>query len=494
MGLVNSLWLKLQYNWNQERDGVTMKKENRKWKAQGVLLLCILSLNIESGMESCQWEQHLANPGRTGYVTCDGPEDSTILWKLSLAGETDTPPLVIGDTLFVLKKNSCAHLIQSSIMKINLYTGKVIGQMDSEEWTPYYRFFTDGTDVYLLGENTQFEDMLEIWRVDFDRQELLSVASIPGRCCEYQSRALILDNKIVYPSTPLICFSCPDFGILWSTDAILPDQETIGIENAVADEHHVFVITASSNERQIYAFHLNTGAVAWSHTIPKNLLEITLEESTLYMGREELLALDAETGKTLWKFKPRGVISCNLVIGQTSIFAADTENQLYALDKKTGREVWRTQWEGDPGWTSLVGGGRFLYCTSGHGEESRLICFQADNGERLWEYRFSSPIHTQPCLTQGILIVALLRGDIYAFATSPVLQETPPETTPPESEKPPETTPPTPPESEKPPETTPPTPPESTPPSESTLTPILVVGSLFSIGVFIVYFFIRKKH
>jgi hypothetical protein len=74
------------------------------------------------------------------------------------------------------------------------------------------------------------------------------------------------------------------------------------------------------------------------------------------------------------------------------------------------------------------------------------------------------------------------------------LQETaPPETTSPESENPPASPPLTPPETEKPPVSTPETPPESITPSESTFTSILVFSSLVLLGVFIAYYFIRRK-
>jgi outer membrane protein assembly factor BamB len=467
-----------------EKGSEDMKRKEKR-KIRVIFILCLLVCMGDLGTESCQWEQHLANPGRTGYITCDGPHTDGILWKISIDGETDSAPLVSGDTLLILRKDSCAHLNESSLLKLNVLTGEITGRLDSEWWNPYFDMFFDGINAYVVGDE-------EILKADFDQQKTIAVAAIPQVCYSYPDcHALILKDRIVYPSTPLVCLSRSDFNMLWSSDLLFLDHDEVKIRSVAADSSYLYVVTEWDSTEKLHAMDIYTGTISWSRTLT-DIWTIAVEGSTLYAGGENIIALDAGTGKNLWKFTPEGKVFTDLVVGPEYIFAADSQDRLYALDKTTGRMAWETGWQGTTGWAFLVGGGQFLYCASSLGEKSKLTCFRTEDGKMTWEYEFSSPIHTQPCLSEGILIVALLRGEIYAFATSTVLQETTtPETTPPESEKPPETTPP---ESEKPPETTPETPPESTPPSEFTSTPILVLGFLFSIGVFIVYFFIRKKH
>ncbi len=467
--------------------GSEAMKRKEKQKTSVIFILCFLVCMGDLGIESCQWEQHLANPGRTGYITCDGPHTDRILWKISIDGETDSAPLVVGDSLLILRKDSCAHLNESSLMRLNVFTGEITGRLDSEWWNPYFDMFSDGISAYVVGDG-------EILEGDFDQQETTVVAAIPHVCFSYPNcHALILKDKIVYPTTPLVCFSRSDFEKLWSSDSVFLDHTEVKIRSVAADNSYLYMITEWDSTEKLHSIDIYTGTVLWSRSLP-DIWTITVEGSTLYAGGGNIIALDAGTGKTLWKFTPEGKVFTDLVVGPEYIFAADSQNHLYALDKTTGRVAWETGWQGTTGWAFLVGGGRFLYCTSSLGEKSKLTCFHTDNGKMMWEYEFSSPIHAQPCLTQGILIVPLLRGDIYAFATNPILQETPPETTPPET-TPPETTPPeslaTPPESESPPESQ--IPQESTPPSESTLTPILVLSLLVLMGIFTAYYFMRKK-
>lgn len=127
---------------------------------------------------------------------------------------------------------------------------------------------------------------------------------------------------------------------------------------------------------------------------------------------------------------PQENIYVNLIVGPEYIFAADRKKRLYAMDKKTKKLVWTTEKDTNTGWIFPAGGGVYVY---------------AQNGTKVWEYMFDQEMHTPPPLSQGILVVALQRGDVYAFATEitdePEVTPSPSETEPPET-APPESTPP----------------------------------------------------
>ena len=492
-----------QISMKSRKKGVTMKVNHAGWLSWTVLLLYVLNL-IVSGSEigSCTWDQHLGNPERTAYTVCDGPDAPEILWKTSLSGEFDTPPLVVGDTLVVLKKNSVSHFRQSSLVRMNLYTGRITGQIDSEDWDPYVRFFSDGTDVYLLGSSPQSEYTYEIWRVNFEEKELVSMASIRKNWGDYHNRVLILNDTIVYPIIPLVCFSKSDFNVVWTADEFLSGHERAEVLFAAADESYIYIIVEYEDTEKIYALDIESGELIWLRDLPGTVQVLAVENSTLFVGGDHISAVDVDTGRTLWRFTPEGKVFCNLVIGPDYVFAADSASQIYAIDKAEGRLVWQIELEGYAGWTFLVGGGQFLYCARGRWEWSMTACFHTEDGTKVWEYEFPSEIYTQPALAKGILIIPLRRGEIYAFATYIVREDK--GTTPSESPQPTTSPDPVPatqtPEPTMPPESIPISPeptalPESPPPRQSSwiLTSAGVISAGILAGILIAYYLFKRK-
>jgi outer membrane protein assembly factor BamB len=425
---------------------------------------------------------------------CDGPNAPMILWKTSLTGEIDTPPLVITDTLFILKNDSYTPPRKSSVIKLDLFTGNIIDKVEAKLEDPYYDIFSDGTNFYAVSNN-------EIWEVDFNQKKLKSLTFIPEKRCDFRCHPIILETKIIFLSTPLICFSKPDFEVLWSTESIFSDHSKIKIINAAAHESHLLTIIEQNSQKKIYAFDIDTGIVVWDRPFPGELFSVSVENSIVYAGGEKIRAYDIDTGNILWSFVPEGKVFSDLIVGLEYLFATDSENQIYALDKNSGQEIWSTHWDGDPGWTFCAGGGKFLYYTKGLGEKSKIACFQTKDGTMMWEYTFDSPVHTHFVLAHGILVVALLKGEIYAFSTNPDIIEDAGITDESEVTSPPSKT--------EPPETAPP---ESTPPytspasTESSQIPppglepshipeylIVIAGIIGGILVLILYMWQKKK-
>jgi outer membrane protein assembly factor BamB len=444
------------------------------------VIICTLALTYITCSDTCQWPQYLANPERTGYIPCDGPDAPEVLWKTNISGRIDIPPIIIGDTLLVMRDSSYIPPKPTSLMQINLFTGEIKNQIDAELGNSFFDAFSDGINIFIEGEN-------DVWRIDAD-QNLESVAYIPLKRCGFRCHPLVLEDKIVCPTTPLFCFSRPDFEVLWNTEAIFPDHTNTTIMNAAANDSYIFVIVKQRGikEKEFYALHIETGEIAWNLPFSEEFFEIAVETPIVFVGGEKIHAINVDTGEIFWEFTPQGKIFSNLIVGPAYIFAVDSENQLYALNKETGREMWRTQWEGDPGWTFLLGGGSFLYCASGLGERSKITCFSTHDGTKVWEYMFDQEIHTDTALSQGILVVALLRGDVYAFATEPGNKPQPSKTSPPPTS--PEPTPDTLPPSTKPPSQSPPPGPEPLHVPE-----YLIVVAGIIVGVLAIYAWQKHK-
>jgi outer membrane protein assembly factor BamB len=476
--------------------------------------------------DQCTWDQHLRIPGRTGYSPCDGPETSEVLWEIPNQGDINIPPLVIGgDTIVVLVKDlpgfTGPNQSYSSLLEIDLMTGKV--KTIFRETGEYYDFFYDGSYYYIVDERDYEENERKILRFDPDEESLVPVASISGICkSSPHCHAITLEDVILYPTTPLFCFSRPEFEVLWSTESILPNSKITTIENVVANDSNVFISVKErikKEEEVEYTYHLynldiKTSEIIWQKSMGGYL---ALEEDTLFVGDGRIFyALDAATGQILWRNREEAISSFNIVVGPEYIFAAcykdegsesSYQHTVIALDKKTGEVVWKREL----GFTALtiflVGGGQYLYCaTSFIDIQTYMVCFYTKTGEKVWELTFEDEtypreVRTFPALANGILVVPTYWGPIYAFG-SEITEE--PEVTPPppKTESPVHTQSPAPSET-APPETTPPDiapprtePSQSPPPGPEPLhVPeyLIVVAGIIG-GILILMLYMWQKH
>jgi outer membrane protein assembly factor BamB len=119
--------------------------------------------------------------------------------------------------------------------------------------------------------------------------------------------------------------------------------------------------------------------------------------ATKKMANDVVLCLDAETGKTAWKFEVpgspsgRGSSSTPAVI-DGRVFAALSEN-LYAIDAATGKELWRAPLtKKGPASSPLVIGGKVYL------QQNALTAYEAATGKELWQNKDANGSNPSPAV------------------------------------------------------------------------------------------------
>jgi len=110
----------------------------------------------------------------------------------------------------------------------------------------------------------------------------------------------------------------------------------------IQTENAIYFIQGDWNDPpeygKLYALNKLTGAPKWSFTTEKWHLIFTYENSVIYAGNNDgLYALDAESGKQLWKFSGTYVGEAHLY--NNKVFTKEGGN-IFALDHSTGRLIW----------------------------------------------------------------------------------------------------------------------------------------------------------
>lgn len=104
---------------------------------------------------------------------------------------------------------------------------------------------------------------------------------------------------------------------------------------------------------------------------------------------EHLYALRADDGATLWRFKARGAVGCEITFDRESqtVFFGTDDGFVYALDARDGAQRWRTPARGEVRRRPVLGP-EAVYVATG---SDVVLALDRDTGRRLWMYRREPP-------------------------------------------------------------------------------------------------------
>lgn len=128
-------------------------------------------------------------------------------------------------------------------------------------------------------------------------------------------------------------------------------------------------------------------------------------------GDHYVYALDALTGKEIWKFRTN---DCNYGSPSTDgefIFIPSYDTHLYAVDKRTGKEEWRFKTGGKLFSTPGVEGGTVFFGS----EDDCLYALSAKSGKLLWRFRTGGHIASTPTIYNGRVLFGSCDHNIYCL-------------------------------------------------------------------------------
>jgi outer membrane protein assembly factor BamB len=126
-----------------------------------------------------------------------------------------------------------------------------------------------------------------------------------------------------------------------------------------------------------------------------------------------LAALDARSGKTLWRFGA-GVVETPPLLAGGRVYFGSWDHRVYAVDARTGRLDWSFA-TGDrvKGGVAFSGGTIFAGSYDG-----RLYALGARSGRLRWAAGGLGPLYATPSLAHGRVFVGSTNGRVYALAAS----------------------------------------------------------------------------
>lgn len=194
-------------------------------------------------------------------------------------------------------------------------------------------------------------------------------------------------------------------------------------ETPVTDGERVYAIAGG-----MVTFSAHTGEIVWTHRlvryVPRNPV---LRNGRLFAAEQVAFALDAATGRELWRFTPDADGALGESTGDERAFYFGTgTHRVYALDAATGSLLWSTDVGPDWQYTGTVlgvsvsgdtvyAGVRQYNAENGYISTGWIVALDRTTGKELWRYRNGSgndirSISAAPTVAGRLLLASDLHG------------------------------------------------------------------------------------
>ena len=382
-------------------------------------------LKVPEGKPEAQtnWPTFHGDNARTGFSTSKAPSKPNVLWKwtfedfmqINYDGNFDGNwPIIDDDKVFIAPEN---------IFALDLKTGQKVWSYAEEGRSFFPRGLVAGNGklfisanagddlrnlppgyVYALGENTgKF-----LWK--YQTQKGIS-----------HSLPLFADNKIFVgdDSGNIYALGADNGNLIWKK--YLEDAEVIHSSPAYSNGM-IFVGTEGSQKSNampshLYALDAETGKELWRFKVDYipaklNLIHSTpaVLEDVVYVGSENgyFYALSSKDGSLIWKEKIASGsgeligVSSAAALGYGKVFIGTYEGKFFALNQKDGKVEWEYNFGKANADSSPILADNKVYFGVGEGGDGFFYSFNAENGNVIWKEKLGG---SSGALANGILIV-----------------------------------------------------------------------------------------
>lgn len=286
----------------------------------------------------------------------------------------------------------------TSIMAIRLNDGNLIWQYPSDPNNKQTFFAQPAADDNLIVVGDYNKNLYGL-----DPQTGNEKWSFPDSSNRYVAGALLDGDYVFAPSTDNTLYALNSQGVMqW--------KFTMGHAiwaKPVSDKEMVYV---ASLDHHLYAFNKIDGREVWNIDLGGALVNSPLlsTDGNIYIGSlaNELVAIQASSGKILWRFSTNTGIWSTPTQKDDSLYFSDSNGIIYAVNTKEGNPLWQLE-------TNSVitsSGAAYsdgLFFTS-EGGDLLAIGFE---GNKLWSHTIGGKLYTTPVVSGDNLLVASTEGD-----------------------------------------------------------------------------------
>jgi len=330
-----------------------------------------------------------------GAVYCLNKETGDLIWKYTVKKPVAasfrhfSTPLVSGNRIFIGSADKNLYCLDAS-------NGELMFKYTSDDWVRACPVATE-TNVYFASMNGN------LYNIDFSGKQPKEVwAKRIGDHFVYADLALS-GNKLILNNSDLYsyCIDTQNGDVLWRYSIlksfhqedgyrILTDQIAGGgyyQSKATAADGKVFIGTPS---RFVYAMDAETGKEIWKFEMGAAVSGAPVyDNNKIYVGQQggedDFYCLDAKTGALLWK-QNVGWVWGSAAVSDGMVFIPAVDGYMYGLDANSGDIKWRFRADMSVCGEPLIMGG-YVYFGSW---DKFLYKFDMKTGKLIWKYNAAS--------------------------------------------------------------------------------------------------------
>lgn len=186
-----------------------------------------------------------------------------------------------------------------------------------------------------------------------------------------------------------------DGSIAWTFSAGRPMHgEALITQDAVlfvCDNGSLFRLNRSDG-KEAWHYDLGDGLVPrilqhqavfdWDYLAPRP----SIADGVIYVGSGDgsLHAVNASTGKRVWRFATKGKIRSDALVDSTRVYVGSLDGGVYAVDRKSGAQLWRQETNAPVTSSPVLVGGRVVVGNRGPG----LVALNPADGAIAWRAPF----------------------------------------------------------------------------------------------------------
>lgn len=341
-----------------------------------------------------------------------------LLWQYKTRGTSIPAPSTIAQgVVYVGSQNG-------SVYALNASTGAVLWQFQTREAILASPTVANGTvfvgssDGYLYA--LKASDGTQLWRTYGGPANIAVSVGTPS-----------VNNGIVYDSSSdnvnhsyLFALNASDGTQLWRisvTGQLFTGPQVVNnviyiASSALSQQGGAYV-----TDSYVYAFNVTDGSQIWlSDKIGNDILAPpTVANNVVYVGAQDtyLYALDAASGKLIWRYNTGGVISASPAFADGVIYtggmitpivnppgsSSDTtasQGIITAINASSGKLIWRIPVAGYTG-TPLVAYQQVIYVGAG---SNLVYALSTTSGRQIWQYQDTSISSSFPAYNAPITV------------------------------------------------------------------------------------------
>ena len=261
---------------------------------------------------------------------------------------------------------------------------------------------TDGT-LYVCSDTVRFR---RVYALDGKTGVVKWVARPSG---EWFTSSMVGIDGTVYVNSSVGGLAALD-GVTGKTKWTFPDNAGL----AIAADGTVDVsawIASPTDIGKVYALDGASGTGKWEFAAQAASLTIGAD-GTLYMGRENLYALNPNSGHTNWVSSADGIGVAPAIGSDGTLFLPSRDNKLLALDPRDGSTKWESPLDGAGQSSPVLGTDGTVYVGT---DGSRLYAFDGLTGYKKWEFSAGGSIYISPAVgADGTVYVSCAPNKLYA--------------------------------------------------------------------------------